>query len=256
MVTSTRLYEEVHNNSDALHNNSDALVLAHLGLVKRVAVHLKVRIPPFMELDELIQVGMIGLLEAARAFIPSKGIDFENFALRRVRGAMLDEVRKLSYLPRSAVAFNQSETKATNALSSELGRKPTQAELATHIGDDLDEFQKRRGHATRFETLSMEVITDEVMGLADERSNQPDEIVEHKDFMRAVSDAIAALAERDQLLMSLYYVEELNLKEIGATLGVTESRVSQLLTSVVKKLRLTLKIEVNEKTARPRLTQP
>ena len=102
----------------------------------------------------------------------------------------------------------------------------------------------------------MEVITDEVMGLADERSNQPDEIVEHKDFMRAVSDAIAALAERDQLLMSLYYVEELNLKEIGATLGVTESRVSQLLTSVVKKLRLTLKIEVNEKTARPRLTQP
>jgi len=240
MIASTRLYEEVHNNSEAL-------VLAHLGLVKRVALHLKVRLPPFMELDELIQVGMIGLLEAARAYIPSKGVDFENFALSRVRGSMLDEVRKLSYLPRSAVEFNKSETKATHVLASELGRKPTQAELAAHLGDDLDEYQKKRGNAKRFETLSMEVITDEVMGLADESSRQPDEIFERKDFMRAVTEAISALAERDQLLLSLYYVEELNLKEIGATLGVTESRVSQLLTAVVKKLRLILKIDDSEK---------
>lgn len=247
MVASTRLYEEVHNNSEAL-------VLAHLGMVKRVALHLKVRIPPFMELDELIQVGMIGLLEAARAFIPAKGIDFENFALSRVRGAMLDEVRQLSYLPRSAVAFNKLETKATNVLASELGRTPTQAELAEYAGEELDEFQKKRGNAKRFETLSMEVITDEVMGIADERSRQPDAIIERKDFMRAVTEAIAALAERDQLLMSLYYVEELNLKEIGETLGVTESRVSQLLTAIVKKLRLTLKIEELGKTGHPRLT--
>ncbi|MFZ2738525.1 MAG: FliA/WhiG family RNA polymerase sigma factor [Burkholderiaceae bacterium] len=247
MVASTRLYEEVRNNSEAL-------VLAHLGMVKRVALHLKVRIPPFMELDELIQVGMIGLLEAARAFIPAKGIDFENFALSRVRGAMLDEVRQLSYLPRSAVAFNKLETKATNVLASELGRTPTQAELAEYAGEELDEFQKKRGNAKRFETLSMEVITDEVMGIADERSRQPDAIIERKDFMRAVTEAIAALAERDQLLMSLYYVEELNLKEIGETLGVTESRVSQLLTAIVKKLRLTLKIEELGKTGHPRLT--
>jgi RNA polymerase sigma factor for flagellar operon FliA len=236
MVASTRLYEEVHNNSEAL-------VLAHLSMVKRVALHLKVRIPPFMELDELIQVGMIGLLEAARSYMPSKGVDFENFALSRIRGAMLDEVRQLSYLPRSAVEFNKAETKATDALASELGRKPTQAELAAYAGDDLGDYQKKRGNAKRFETLSMEVITDEVMGLADESSRQPDEIVEREDFMRAVTEAIAALDERDQLLMSLYYVEELNLKEIGLTLGVTESRVSQLLSAVVKKLRHILKIE-------------
>jgi RNA polymerase sigma factor for flagellar operon FliA len=240
MVVSTRLYEDTHDNSEAL-------VLAHLGLVKRVALHLKVRIPPFMELDELIQVGMIGLLEAARAYNPTKGIEFESFALSRVRGAILDEVRQLSYLPRSAVAFNKSENQATNALASELGRAPTQAELADHMGDDLDLFQKRRGNAKRFETLSMEVMTDEVMGIADERSRQPDAIVEHQQFMGAVTAAIAELPERDQLLMSLYYVEELNLKEIGEVLGVTESRISQLLTAVVKKLRQSLKIEVASK---------
>jgi hypothetical protein len=106
MATSTRLYEQISDNSEAL-------VMQHLGLVKRVALHLKVRIPPFMELDELIPVGMIGLLEAARAFNPDKGVDFENFALSRVRGAILDEVRQLSYLPRSAVAFNKSESRAT-----------------------------------------------------------------------------------------------------------------------------------------------
>jgi len=242
MAVTTRLYEDAQDNSEAL-------VLAHLGLVKRVALHLKVRIPPFMELDELIQVGMIGLLEAARAFNPTKGIEFESFALSRVRGAILDEVRQLSYLPRSAVAFNKSENQATNALASELGRAPTQAELADHMGDDLELFQKRRGNAKRFETLSMEVMTDEVMGIADERTRQPDAIVEHEQFMGAVTDAIAELPERDQLLMSLYYVEELNLKEIGEILGVTESRISQLLTAVVKKLRTTLKIEVAEKPA-------
>ena len=241
MAIATKLYHEVHDASEAL-------VMAHLGMVKRVALHLKVRIPPFMELDELMQVGMIGLLEAARAFDPTKGIEFESFALSRVRGAILDEVRQLSYLPRSAVAFNKSENEAIHFLASELGRTPTQSELAEHMGDGLEEFQKKRGNAKRFETLSMEVINDEVLGIADERSRQPDAIVEHEDFMRAVTDAIAELPERDQLLMSLYYVEELNLKEIGEILGVTESRVSQLLTGIVKKLRLSLGIEEKAKS--------
>ncbi len=245
MANSTRLYEQ---SSD----NSEALVMQHLGLVKRVALHLKVRIPPFMELDELIQVGMIGLLEAARAFNPDKGVDFENFALSRVRGAILDEVRQLSYLPRSAVAFNKSESRATDALATELGRAPTQIELAEHLGDDIESFHKKRGNASRFETFSMEVVADEVMGIADERARQPEVIVEHADFMRAVTQAIAELPERDQLLMQLYYVEELNLKEIGEIVGVTESRVSQLLTATVKKLRNSLDIEVEAKPPKAR----
>ena len=113
----------------------EELVLAHLGLVKRVALHLKARVPAYMELDELIQVGMMGLLEASRVFDASKGVDFENFAHSRVRGAMLDEVRRLSFLPRSAVAFNKTHNETLHALSSELGRAPTQAEIAEYIAD-------------------------------------------------------------------------------------------------------------------------
>jgi RNA polymerase sigma factor for flagellar operon FliA len=219
------------------------LVMSHLGLVKRVALHLKARIPAFMELDELIQVGMIGLLEASRAFDPVKGIEFENFAHSRVRGAMLDEVRRLSFLPRSAVAFNKEHNTTVHALAAELGRTPTQAEIAEYMGKDLEEFHRERGKAKRFETYSMEVVTEEVMTIADDSSQQPDVIVEEAQFMDAVTDAIAQLPEREQLVMQLYYVEEFNLKEIGETLGVSESRVSQILSSVVKKLRGTLKVD-------------
>lgn len=109
----------------------EELVMAHLGLVKRVALHLKARIPAFMELDELIQVGMIGLLEASRAFDPVKGVEFENFAHSRVRGAMLDEVRRLSFLPRSAVAFNKSHNESIHTLAAELGRTPPSQKLLT-----------------------------------------------------------------------------------------------------------------------------
>ena len=221
----------------------EELVMAHLGLVKRVALHLKARIPAFMELDELVQVGMIGLLEASRAFDPTKGIEFENFAHSRVRGAMLDEVRRLSFLPRSAVAFNKEHNTTVHALAAELGRTPTQAEIAEYMGKDLEEFHKERGKAKRFETYSMEVVTEEVMTIADDTSQQPEVIVEEAQFMDAVTDAIAQLPEREQLVMQLYYVEEFNLKEIGETLGVSESRVSQILSSVVKKLRGTLKVD-------------
>ena len=222
------------------------LVLAHLGLVKRVALHLKARIPAFMELDELIQVGMIGLLEASRAFDPVKGVEFENFAHSRVRGAMLDEVRRLSFLPRSAVAFNKSHNESIHTLAAELGRTPTQSEIADYMGKDLEDFHKERGKAKRFETYSMEVVTEEVMSIADDSSQQPDVIVVEAQFMDAVTDAIAELPEREQLVMQLYYVEEFNLKEIGETLGVSESRVSQILSSVVKKLRGTLKVDGGE----------
>jgi RNA polymerase sigma factor for flagellar operon FliA len=221
----------------------EELVLAHLGLVKRVALHLKARVPAYMELDELIQVGMIGLLEASRAYDPSKGVEFENFAHSRVRGAMLDEVRRLSFLPRSAVAFNKSHNETVRALASELGRAPSQAEIAEYMGKDLEDFHKERGKARLFETYSMEVVTEEVMGMADDPMNQPEAIFEEAEFMDAVTQAISDLPEREQLVMQLYYVEELNLKEIGEVLGVSESRVSQILSSVVKKLRVSLQLE-------------
>jgi RNA polymerase sigma factor for flagellar operon FliA len=220
----------------------ESLILDHMAMVKRVAVHLKARLPPFMELDELVQVGMVGLIEAARSFDPTKGFEFEHFALSRVRGAILDEVRRQSFLPRSAVAFNKSENEAVHVLAAELGRAPTQAELALFMGKDIEEFHRERGQAKRFETFSMEVVTDEVMSMPADSSMQPEVMVEEAEFMEAVVAAIDELPERERLVMSLYYVEELNLKEIGEVLGVSESRISQILSAVVKKLRQNLQI--------------
>jgi RNA polymerase sigma factor for flagellar operon FliA len=235
MAAALELYE-------ASDTRQEHLVLSHMPMVKRVAIHLKARIPPFMDLDELIQVGMLGLIEAARSYDPTLGHAFENYALRRVRGAMLDEVRRLSYLPRSAVSFNRSESEAQHQLAAELGRQPTQSEIAEFMGLSLDALHHERGQAHRSETHSIEDMEDEVMALADDASQQPQALVEHAEFMEAVTEAIEGLPDREKLIMSLYYVEELNLKEIGEILGVSESRVSQLLSATVKKLRSTLRV--------------
>ena len=120
------------------------------------------------------------------------------------------------------------------------------------MGKDIEEFHKERGQARRFETYSMEVMTEEVMGIADDHTQQPEAIVEQAQFMGALTDAIAELPEREQLLMNLYYVEELNLKEIGAVLEVTESRVSQMLSAIVKKLRTELNIDVLPNKKKPK----
>jgi RNA polymerase sigma factor for flagellar operon FliA len=122
--------------------------------------------------------------------------------------------------------------------------------MAEHMGKDLDDFQKERGKARRFETYSLEVVTEEVMSIADDSSRQPDVMVEEAEFMQAVTDAISQLPEREQLVMQLYYVEELNLKEIGEVLEVSESRISQILSSVVKKLRGELQVS-QEQVAKP-----
>ncbi len=236
MPPSIRLYEQTGNQEEAL-------ILDHLGMVKRIAVHLKARIPPFMEVDELVQVGMIGLIEASRSFDPTKGVAFESYAHTRIRGAMIDEVRRLSFLPRSAVAFNKSHSSANQALASELGRAPTPAELADFMGMEIDSYEKDRGAARQFETYSMEVVTDEVMNVPEQKSRQPEALVEEAQMMEALTEAIDGLPERDKLVISLYYVEELNLREIGEVLGVSESRVSQILSANVKKLRAQLNAE-------------
>ena len=131
------MYDEVRKASEA---NED--LMQHVGLVKRVALHLKTRLPNFMELEELIQVGTIGLIEAAKSFDQSKGVDFEVFARTRIRGAILDQVRKLSYLPRSAIVNIRDHNEASALLSGELGRAPTQTELAEFMGKDIESFHK------------------------------------------------------------------------------------------------------------------
>jgi RNA polymerase sigma factor for flagellar operon FliA len=225
---------ELYESSKGRQEN---LVISHMPMVKRVAFHLRGRIPPLLDLDELVQVGMLGLIEAARGYDPRRGIPFEHFALSRVRGAMLDEVRRVSDLTRSSVAFNKSENAAAHKLVAELGRMPTQGEVAQSMGKDIESYHREQGQAWRSETFSIEEVSEEVMNIAAERGVQPEAQVERAQLLEALAGAIQELPERDQLIISLYYVEELNLKEIGEILGVSESRVSQLLTAIAKKLR-------------------
>tara|TARA_B100000989_G_scaffold213292_1_gene162083 strand:+ start:246 stop:959 length:714 start_codon:yes stop_codon:yes gene_type:complete len=231
-------YQEVLNTS----KENDRL-MEHIGLVKRVALHLKTRLPNFMEIDELIQVGTIGLIEAAKSFDNSKGVEFEIFARTRIRGAILDQVRKLSYLPRSAMVNIRDHNEATAALSSELGREPSQTELAEFMGKDLESFHKERTHAYRFQTVSLESQVMDDVEIPSNEINEPESELADAQLLNALEGSIESLPERDKTIISLYYVEEMNLKEIGAVLDISESRVSQILSSTVKKLRTHLKTE-------------
>jgi RNA polymerase sigma factor for flagellar operon FliA len=231
-MTDVKIYQDIQN---ADQNSSE--LLTHVGLVKRVALHLKGRLPNFMELDELIQVGMIGLIEAKSSFDPSKGVEFEVFAKNRVRGAILDQVRKLSYLPRSAIVNIRDHNEAHTALSNELGREASQAELAEFMGKDIESFQKERTHAHRFQTVSLEAQLPDSVDLPVNESNEPEAQMAQDQFMESLEESIENLPERDRTVISLYYVEEMNLREIGSVLDVSESRVSQILSSSVKKLR-------------------
>ena len=231
-------YQEVLNTS----KENDRL-MEHIGLVKRVALHLKTRLPNFMEIDELIQVGTIGLIEAAKSFDDSKGVGFEIFARTRIKGAILDQVRKLSYLPRSAMVNIRDHNEATAALSSELGREPSQTELAEFMGKDLESFHKERTHAYRFQTVSLESQVMDDVEIPSNEINEPESELADAQLLNALEGSIESLPERDKTIISLYYVEEMNLKEIGAVLDISESRVSQILSSTVKKLRTHLKTE-------------
>ncbi len=227
-----KLYEDIQNA-----DQSSKELLVHVGLVKRVALHLKGRLPNFMELDELIQVGMIGLIEAKSSFDASKGVEFEIFAKNRVRGAILDQVRKLSYLPRSAIVSIREHNEASALLTGQLGREASQSELAEFMGKDIESFQKERVHAHRFQTVSLETQLPDTVDMPAGESDNPEARVAQEQFMDTLMASIESLPERERTVVSLYYVEEMNLKEIGAVLDVSESRISQILSSSVKKLR-------------------
>ena len=237
-MSDVKLYQDIQDGK-----NEHEGIMTHIGMVKKVASHLRGRLPEYMDLDELVQVGMIGLIEATKTFDKTKGVEFEIFAKNRIRGAILDEVRKLSPLPRSAISTVRQHNEATQILTSELGRQPSNAEMAKYLGKDLETFEKDRTHANRFQTESLESQPLEQVDQPASHANEPENLVEKEELVEEVAAAIDQLPERERMVMSLYYVEEMNLKEIGAVLDVSESRVSQILSACVKTLRGQLKIE-------------
>ena len=231
-------YYRKEYDSAAKVDKPDESILEHISVVKQIAFHLKGRVPDVMDINDMIQVGTIGLMEAAKVFREEDGIGLEVFAKSRIRGAILDEVRKLSRLPRSAIVSIKTHNKATKELSDSLGREPRNNEVAEHLGISLEQYEKEREHANRFATVSDPEGTL-IQNQVDTRSHaeDPGEAIANDETKRILAAEIEELSEREQLVLSLYYEKELNLKEIGAAIGVSESRVSQILSTTAKKLR-------------------
>lgn len=222
--------------------DKEQLVLQYAPLVKRIALHLLAKLPASVQLDDLIQNGMIGLLDAIGRFEEGLGAQFETYAVQRVRGAMLDGLRENDWLPRGVRREMRRVEEAIHRLEHLHGRPPTETELAESLGMPLVEYQRLLQDARGHQLIYIEDLTgDEDENYLDRNyaGTSPDPLaaLEDQSMREALVGAIATLPEREQLMMSLYYEEDLNLKEIGEVLGVTESRVCQLHTQAVARLR-------------------
>jgi RNA polymerase sigma factor for flagellar operon FliA len=216
------------------------LIQQHAPLVKRIAYHLMTRLPPSVQAEDLIQAGMIGLLEASKNYDPTLGASFETYAGIRIRGAMLDEIRKGDWAPRSLHRKLREMAKAVAEVEREKGRDARDAEVAEKLGVNIDEYYEIVADATSHRLFSLEELPAGEDGLADGLVaciQGPDADVESEHFRAALVKAVAGLPERERLVLSLYYNEDLNLREAGEVLGVSESRVCEILGQAVIRLR-------------------
>ncbi len=221
-------------------DHADDLVHRHASLVKRIAYHLLARLPDSVQVDDLIQAGMLGLLEAARRYDPGQGASFTTFAERRIRGAMLDEIRKGDWVPRSLHRKAREVSGAIREVELETGREARPREVAERLGIGVGEYQDILGDLRGQKLLSIDMIGAEDEDGAEQLVSpdaQPAEVVQRQEALGRLVDAIDGLPERERLVLSLYYDENLNLKEIGAVLGVSESRVSQIHGQALLRLR-------------------
>lgn len=221
--------------------SADELVKTHAPLVRRIAYHLMGRLPPSVDVGDLIQSGMIGLLEAARNYAADRSASFETYAGIRIRGAMLDELRKTDWTPRSVHRKAREVAEVVRQIEVETGADADDAEVMKRLGLTADEYHQVLADAASSRLLSLTAPDDgdgsPAMDVADASTLTPAEDIEQAGMRQALIDAITTLPEREQLVMSLYYEQELNLKEIGAVLGVTESRVCQIHGQAIIRLR-------------------
>ncbi len=223
--------------------SNDELVTRHAPLVKRIAYHLIGRLPASVMVDDLIQAGMIGLLDAARHYDECQGASFETYASIRVRGAMLDELRRNDWTPKSVHRKARDVAEAVRRVEAETGRDASDQAVAGEMGISLDEY-----HQILLDASTSKIINFEDLGIDDGAmgdiqaggSSAPLQAVQDERFASSLASAIDMLPERERLVVSLYYDKELNLKEIGAVLKVSESRISQLLGQAHLRLRARL----------------
>jgi RNA polymerase sigma factor for flagellar operon FliA len=230
----------VRANAYSTQTDKAAIIEQHTVLVKRIAYHLLARLPASVLVDDLIQSGMIGLLEAANNFDNTKGASFETFAGIRIRGAMLDEIRRGDWTPRSVHKNSRMISEAIKTLEAELGRDVSDVEVAEKLEISLNDYHHILNEVNSGKIIGIDDlgVSEDVIGQGeDEDRNDPYRNMEQVVFKKALAECISSLPEREALVLSLYYDEELNLREIGQVLDVSESRVSQIHSQAMHRLK-------------------
>lgn len=229
------------------HTSLDDQVTKYAPLVKRIAYHMMARLPASVEVDDLIQVGLIGLMDAASRFDGTQGAQFESYATQRVRGAMLDELREADWLPRHVRQKSRQIEAAIHRLEQRNGKSPTDQDISAEMGIAIQQYQTMLSDVKCSQLLYYEDFSDEDSASFLERylvdgSDDPLAVLEDEGFRDSLVAAIHHLPERERSMMGMYYQQDMNLKEIGVVLGVSESRVCQLHSQAVARLRAQLKI--------------
>ena len=230
----------MYTRAQSSRGEQDRLVEQYAPLVKRIAYHLLGRLPSSVQVEDLMQAGMIGLLEASRKFDFGKGASFETYAGIRIRGAMLDEVRKGDWAPRSVHRNTRMVSDAMRAVEARLGRDAKDHEVAAELEMSLEEYYTILSDTAGSKLFSFDDLLESGAPADVQGGEEPASGLQDERFRAALIEAIDTLPERERLLLSLYYDEELNLKEIGAVLGVSESRVCQIHSQAVSRLRARL----------------
>ena len=230
----------------------DKLVMEHVGLVKAMASRLANRLPSQVEVSELISVGVLGLIDAAGRFKPSLGVPFDAFARRRIQGAMLDSLRELDWAPRALRKLRRDVDSAMAALRAGLKREPECAEIAAALGVSEPAYDKmldqlRSADLATIRQASTDGEGGSLLEVVIDPSESPHARLERKELREYLANAIVQLPERERHILALYYEEELTLAEIGEVIGVGESRVSQLRTQAISRLRSILSGVIQKK---------
>ena len=251
MASKQQVVEEIEITTE----NREEVIKQYSPMIKYVANRIAMRLPPHIEVDDLISVGVLGLMDAITKYDSSRGAKFKTYAEFRVRGAILDELRSMDWVPRSIRQKASKVDKVVQGLQVKLRRTPEDDEVAKEMGLSLDQF-----HETLNETKSIPIFSLEDLGIAKESGDQqslldclagkadadPQTQVRLVELKEIIAKAIDALPEKERLMVSLYYYEELTMKEIGAVLDITESRVSQIHSKAVYRLRTKLKAIIAE----------
>lgn len=229
----------------------DGLLLHYSPLVKYVAGRVGTGLPHSIEQNDLVQYGIFGLMDAIEKFEPERGLKFETYAISRIRGAIIDELRAVDWVPRSVRTKIREVERAFVALEGELSRTPTEPEVAARLEISVDDLRTVFSQVSFTNVVALDDLlhrsadgedSSATLGerLTDTRVEQPGEALEDEETRQALADAVRTLPDRDRVVISLYYYEGLTLAEIGQVLGVTESRVCQLHTKATLALKAKL----------------